>query len=137
MRRLQISKLLLTILVVTFSLIPLSGYSESLVAHKSLGAENLDVNQVKRIFLGKITRLDSGETVRPCYLADDAFFSMIGKTASQFDAYWNKRIFSGTGIKPAMLESISSVLDFVVNNEGAICYATGATAGDGMVTLNF
>ncbi|WNO10764.1 hypothetical protein [Teredinibacter sp. KSP-S5-2] len=137
MRRLYIAKLFVTVLVATFSLIPVFSHSETLVAHKSLSAESLDINQVKRIFLGKITRLDSGETVRPCYLADDAFFNVIEKTASQFDAYWNKRIFSGTGIKPAMLESVSSVLDFVENNEGAICYATGAQAGDGMVTLSF
>ncbi len=63
--------------------------------------EQLNLDDVARIFLGKVTRYPSGEEVEPLNMdpSDPSFTKfarvVLNKTPSQLKAYWAKRIFTG------------------------------------------
>lgn len=98
--------------------------------------DELDANSIKRIFLGKTKGFPSAGRALPLDLPSgtetkDAFLSkVVGKSQSQYDAYWSKLMFTGKGMPPKISASESEVLGLVAKNPNTIGFidATKVTA---------
>ena len=99
-----------------------------LIGHKDTPVDALSHKQIKRIFLGKTTRWDNGESIVPCIHETDSdasrffFNNIINKSVARFGRYWNKQLFSGNGVPPKMFETGEEIVDFVKANKGALCF---------------
>lgn len=90
--------------------------------------EELNVDDVARIFLGKVTRYPSGAEVVPLGLdpADPAFARfarlVLKKSPAQLKAYWAKRVFTGKGKPPRRVESRAALLELVESHQRYLAY---------------
>jgi ABC-type phosphate transport system substrate-binding protein len=70
----------------------------------------------------------NGETLRPIdlsskYVARDQFTKdVIRKSPSQLRTYWNQQVFSGKGVPPPEVDSVTDVVGYVLANPGAVGY---------------
>ena len=125
--------------IITMAIVALAFTHQSSIADPGIivnagVADSITAKELKRIFLGKTTVWKNGLPVRPCFLdkepAASSFFSTaVKRSRTKYDAYWNKKIFSGDGIKPASFDSEKSVADFASNNKGAICFSDTSVVG--------
>lgn len=84
-------------------------------------------------FLKKITRWSNGTSIRPADLsyssaARRAFSRFVlNRSAGAVRAYWQQRIFAGLDVPPPHFDRDDDIVRYVLNNEGAIGYATAST----------
>ncbi|MEA5097677.1 MAG: phosphate ABC transporter substrate-binding protein [Burkholderiaceae bacterium] len=75
----------------------------------------LNNNQAADIFLGKTSRLPTGEAVVPVDqtdgsdIWDEFYMKLIGKSPAQIKSYWSKIIFTGKGQPPRELMDSKAV----------------------------
>ncbi len=115
----------------------------SVIVHPS-NTSNLDINQVKRIFLGKQAKFDNGSKAVP--VNQDASSdsrqnfdkSLLGRSSSQVSAYWSKLVFTGKGIPPKEVKSDAEAIELVSKNVDMIAYIDSSNAAPSVkvVTLN-
>ncbi|HNX98170.1 MAG TPA: ABC transporter substrate-binding protein [Candidatus Aminicenantes bacterium] len=79
------------------------------------------------LFLGKKTTLPGGGAAVVVLMeggaAHNAFLSgLVKKNSSQFDSYWKKVIFTGTGASPRYVKGEAEMLEAVKGNVNAIGY---------------
>ena len=90
--------------------------------------EDLQLEDVARIFLGKVTRYPSGEVVEPLNLdPDDPSYAefarkVLNKTPAQLKAYWAKRIFTGKGKPPRTITSSEELRALVSSDKRYLSY---------------
>lgn len=107
-----------------------------IVANKNVPAASLAADDIKQIFLGHKTTWDNGDkimfVVQDRTDACDAFLkSYIQKSASQYDNYWKKQVFTGKGKAPQSFSSDKEVVEYVANTPGAVGYiSSSASAGN-------
>lgn len=110
-----------------------------------IGSPGLSVNsltreQVRAIFLGKTTRLPSGELVTAVAQngnssVEEMFYQdIIGKTPRQFKIHWTKIRFQGKQHPPEFLANDAAVRDRVAHSSGVIGLITN-TAADSSVKI--
>jgi len=103
--------------------------------------QSLTPDQLRKIFLKKMVKWDSGTTVIPVDQAANApvraVFTKIvhNKPVSAIASYWQQQIFAGREVPPAEKAGDSAVLAFVKANPGAIGYVTGGTSTAGVKVL--
>ena len=109
-------------------------------------AEN-DVRAIKRselaaIFLGRKSTWDSGRRIIPTLQSEknsvtrDFLRDVLGKSLSQYRAYWKRRLFSGGGAVPKPLQTSAEVIAFVGSHRGAIGFVEKSTeTNDKVVAL--
>lgn len=105
-------------------------------------ASNLDAELVKKIFLGKVSRVGANKT-QSCMLEEkdevlsDFYQNVLGKSASAYQAYWNRMLYSGKAVPPKTFESREELMRFVANNRGGICFISdGSGLPDGVVKVS-
>lgn len=90
--------------------------------------EQLKLEDVARIFLGKVTRYPSGETVEPLNMdpSDPSFAQfarvVLNKSTAQLKAYWAKRIFTGKGKPPRNIASTEELRALVASDKRYLSY---------------
>jgi hypothetical protein len=94
-----------------------------LVGHTSV-SETLSEDEVKQIFLGRMTRKD-GHTLVFVIFKEKKVYSeflktYIGKTITQYANYWKKQVFTGKGRMPKMFSESTELLEFIESHEGAL-----------------
>lgn len=108
-----------------------------LICHKGMPVTKLDKPTIENVFLGKTTKIaDEGKdavkvtlTIHKEGAVHDSFLkSCLNKTASQFDSYWKKQVFSGKGTMPKAFEKDKDVIEFVGKTEGAVGYIAVETS---------
>ena len=88
---------------------------------------------VKRIFLGKMKSFSNGGSIAAVDVSNtsptrEAFNkAALKKSSSQVKAYWSKRVFSGKGTPPKVLDSDAKIKEFVAANPNAIGYIDSAS----------
>ena len=118
---------IVAILAITV-LAPFAAASEFvLVVHKDNPQSSLSENEVKNIFLGKITRWSNGVPIAMVTQENPdvhEFFvrNMVNKTGQQYATYWKKALFTGTGTPPPVLKNDAEVKTFVATQAGGIGY---------------
>ncbi len=121
------SKIAITLTLLLMMVNPLRA-SELVVITSTDNVEELNLDDVSRIFLGKVNSYPSGEEVIPLNLdpADPSFaeFSRIvlKKSPSQLKAYWAKRIFTGRGKPPRTISTVAELRELVASDKRYLSY---------------
>ncbi len=98
------------------------------IVNPQLKLSELDRDFVRDVYLKKISEWDRGGVVHPVDLdtkfpARERFTrEVVRKTPAQLRSYWNQQVFSGKGVPPPEVQSVTAVVDYVIANEGAIGY---------------
>jgi ABC-type phosphate transport system substrate-binding protein len=107
------------------------------IVNASNPVSSLTKDQVSRMFLKKVQKWDSGQSVVPVDQDANspvrAVFSkdVHGKAVSAVASFWQQQIFAGRDVPPAEKAGDAAVLAFVRGNPNAIGYVSeGAATGD-------
>ncbi len=115
-------------LILTMMLLHPVRAQELVVVTAADNTEQLNLDDVARIFLGKVTRYPSGEEVEPLNMdpSDPGFAKfarvVLKKTPSQLKAYWAKRIFTGKGKPPRSISNAAELRALVASNKRYLTY---------------
>jgi hypothetical protein len=82
----------------------------------------LSASDIKALYLGKSKQLKAFDQAKGSDIRKTFMNEVVGKTESQFKAYWSKRIFSGKGSPPKMLSSDAAIKSQVAGSDEAIGY---------------
>jgi ABC-type phosphate transport system substrate-binding protein len=102
--------------------------SYRVIVHPDNPVTSIDKDFLRDVYLKKATEWSSGETIRPIDLSAkfhvrDVFtHEILHKTPSQLKNYWNQQIFSGKNVPPIEAESTTDVINYVLENPGAVGY---------------
>ncbi|WP_394224422.1 phosphate ABC transporter substrate-binding protein [Alteromonas gracilis] len=86
----------------------------------------IDFDTVKKIYLGKVKAFPDGNRVIPLTFEQgnvirDAFnINVLGKSESQYSAFWSKLVFTGRGTPPKMIATEDEMLSLVATNPNTI-----------------
>ena len=90
--------------------------------------EELQLEDIARIYLGKVSRFPSGAEVVPLDLdpSDPSYVRfarlVLKKTPAQLKAYWAKRIFTGKGKPPRTLQNREELRALVASHRRYLSY---------------
>ncbi len=99
-----------------------------MIVNPQLKITEVDRDFVRDVYLKKVTEWDRGGVVHPVDLdskfpARERFtHDVVRKTPAQLRSYWNQQVFSGKGVPPPEVQSVTAVVDYVLSNDGAIGY---------------
>ncbi len=133
------------LLILSLVIVPtFSALAEVSVIVNPANSNSLDKGQLKRIWLGKMKSYPDGGSVMILDQANgaatrDEFLSkVIGKSGSQYKAYWSKLLFTGKGKPPKELSSDADIIAEISKSPGAIGYInSSAVTGDVKVIATF
>ena len=87
---------------------------------------SIDLELVKRIYLGKSKAFPDGSRAIPLTfetgngLRDTFNKDVLGKSESQYSAFWSKLVFTGRGTPPEMISNEEEMLTLVATNPNTI-----------------
>lgn len=116
-------------------------YADVAVVVNSANASAVSDSEISRVFLGKLKKFSSGDSVTPVNskmggaVRNEFEQKVLRKSSSQVKAYWSKLVFSGKGKPPKEFGSDAEVLQFVAANPGAIGYVDAASVNDTVKVL--
>lgn len=121
-----------------------AAYAEmAVIVHKS-NADELNQEQIQRIYLGKTKGFPSAGKAVPldlpqgAALRSDFLAKVVKKTQSQYTAYWAKLMFTGKGVPPKEMDSDKEIIELVAKNPNLIGYVDAANVtGDVRVVATF
>jgi ABC-type phosphate transport system substrate-binding protein len=90
------------------------------IVNPGSGVSSLTRSEVKALYLGKSKSLKPFDQAKGSKIREKFIDKVVGKSESQFKAYWSKKIFSGKGTPPKVLGSNSAVKSRVAGSVGAI-----------------
>jgi len=114
----------------------------SIIVHPS-NANNINKDDVVRIFLGKQAEFANGSKATPVAQAENndatnKFVSQVlNKTPAQLKSYWAKRVFTGQGEPPESLNGDDELINKVAQSPDAIGFISGAGNDQVKVVLSF
>lgn len=100
-----------------------------LIAHKGVPVDSLSPDEIRNIFLGKAIDWPDHSLIQTVLFSDPEihqFFvrKYVKKTDRQFDAWWRRKLFEGTGMIPPAYGSAKEILNFVAGTKGCIGYVS-------------
>ena len=107
---------------------PARGSGFVIIVHPSNRVGSVDRGFLRDAWLRKQVTWGSGETLRPVDLSrrqavrDRFTRDVLKKTPTQLRSYWNRQIFSGSGVPPVERANEAAVIAYVLANKGAIGY---------------
>src|SRR5687767_15918639 len=123
-------------LVIVWSAIALAdartheGAGYRVVVHPSNPIARVEKRFLTQVFLKKITRWPSNETIRPVDLAADSDIrklfveDVMNRSIGSLVNFWQQQIFSGRNVPPPELESEKAVIEFILSHPGAVGYVS-------------
>ncbi len=109
-------------------------WAETAVVVGANSGASVSKADIKAIYLGKNKSLKPVDQ-KPGSAKRVAFIKkVVGKSESQFKAFWSQKIFSGKGTPPPVMGSDSAVKRHVASNPNAIGFID-ASAVDGSVKV--
>lgn len=109
-----------------FTLFVSDALADGVVVIGNVGVNKLDTVAVKRIFTGKLIKLDGVDVtavnVRPSPLRDHFLQTFLKQNDEKYTAYWAIRSFVGKGAPPLELPNGAEVVKYVQSTPGAIGY---------------
>lgn len=111
------------------------------IANNSVPTDAVTAGDLQNIFLGRTTTWSDGSAVAAAVIdggatADEFLKSYVKKSPSQFQAFWKKAVFTGTGTPPEEFASDADILAYVAGTAGAVGFVSDATAPDGVKVLS-
>ena len=98
-----------------------------IIVNTSVTETTLSGKKIEDIFLGKVVQWSDNAAIHVVTVKDakihQAFLEQyLKKSESQWNAYWKRLVFTGTGILPEQAETQQALLDYVAKTKGAIGY---------------
>ncbi len=112
--------------------------SYALILNSDSEREHISFQDVRSIYLGKMTLWEDGSRVQPCMLREkeramQGFIkSSLGKSVYQYRAYWKRKLFSGGGTVPKTFRTTKSLLQYVKRTPGAIGVISAGSQTEGV-----
>ncbi len=106
------------------------------IVHPAVTDTALSPVDLKDVLLGSITKWPgAGIAIKLVVLADGPLHTKLIKdftqrTPDQFEKFWKKRVFTGTGVMPALARDEAELVAYVAANPGAIGYVSPASVTD-------
>lgn len=106
-----------------------------IIANMDVPVNSLTADAVKQIFLGNKTAWENGEKIvfvvqDRTDAGDDFLETYVKKTASQYENYWKRQVFTGKGKAPRSFSSDQELVRFVARTPGTVGYiSSGADTG--------
>ena len=99
--------------------------SPVVIVHPGVDVDQLNVQQVRKIFMGKVVKWDNGDRIRLATMggggrSKEFLATYINKTPKQYFTTWKRAVFSGTGHMPASFETEAEMIAFVARTKGAV-----------------
>ncbi|MDA0204136.1 MAG: hypothetical protein O3A53_06570 [Acidobacteria bacterium] len=109
------------------------------IANPNLADTEVSGSDMRRIFLGAVTRID-GKPVQPVVArSGDAHKQFVadwlGKTESGLQNYFRTLVFTGKGSPPKSFATTVEIIDYIASTEGAIGYVSLDANLTGVVRL--
>ncbi len=129
-------KAIITLTLLAILALPVFSKAESesvlVITNGSVEVSSLERDDIKKIFLGQKTTWNDGSkiifVVQDRTKAGDIFLkTYLQRTASQYDNYWKKQVFTGKGRAPYSFSSNQELVEFVSRTPGAIGYVLDTT----------
>ena len=101
---------------------------------------SIDLELVKRIYLGKSKAFPDGSRVIPLTfetgndLRDTFNKDALGKSEAQYSVFWSKLVFTGRGTPPEMISNEQEMLTLVATNPNTIGFVDESKV-DGSVKI--
>ncbi len=139
----KITGLVTAFIVGIFLLFPCTGGADDVViiTNKSVSADSLKEEDVKNIFIGKVTSWNDNQKINFATLPNGdeihkAFLKkFIKRTPEQYSRYWKKQIFTGKSRIPKSFQTEKDMLEFVAGTKGAVGYASTSQITDDIKVL--
>jgi ABC-type phosphate transport system substrate-binding protein len=99
-------------------------------------ASATDMDTIQRIYLGKLKAFPDGSKALPLTYEQgdgtrEAFNnSVLGKSESQYSAFWSKLVFTGRGTPPEMVASQEEMVKLVGTNPNTIGFVDESLVND-------
>ena len=103
-----------------------------IVGNKNVAVSSINKDMLKAIFNGSKTTWDDGSKIDFFVLVKGSdvhksfLKGFLNTSPSQFERYWRKQVFTGTGSLPKAFNSESDLLSHVAANDGAIGYVSAS-----------
>lgn len=129
-------KLFMRLLLVALLSWTATAFAEFVVIVHPSNQDNLNLEMVQRIYLGKTKGFPTAGKAVPLDLlpADAAragfLANVVKKTQPQYTAYWAKLMFTGKGIPPKQIESEKELVMLVSKNPNLIGYVDASAVTD-------
>ncbi len=98
----------------------------AIVVNKANSLDNVSLESLKKIYIGKITVFPGGEQIVPAECANlrSSFYQrLLDWTPRRVKEQWLRIVFSGgSAIPPVSLKNADDVRNFVSRTSGAICF---------------
>ena len=110
------------------------------IAHAGVADAAVTAADLQAIFLGKQTTWSDGATIELGVLgggpvAEEFLKTYVRKTGSQFQTFWKKAVFSGTGTAPREFGTSAELAAWVAATPGAVGFVADGAASDGCKVL--
>jgi ABC-type phosphate transport system substrate-binding protein len=97
------------------------------IVHPEVADGSLTTEDVKNVLLGNMTKWRHGAVIKLVVLTEGPIQTEVvrdftQRTPEQFDKFWKRQVFTGTGIMPAQAKTDAEVITYVAANPGAIGY---------------
>jgi len=111
-----------------------------IIVSPASGISSISQKQAKRIFLGKMKKVNGKALVaidqNEGSASRDAFYkTVVKKSESQLKSYWSTRIFSGKGTPPKSVKNDDEVKSWVSANADAIGYTDSSKVDASVVVV--
>jgi ABC-type phosphate transport system substrate-binding protein len=110
------------------------------IANKGVSSGSISKDQLKRIYLGKLSRWDNGDKVNFCLVKSDLLEQFtqdyLGQSAMNYLKYWKKLVFTGKGSMPPFLEKDEDVIQFVAETKGAVGFVPSGANTDSVKVMS-
>lgn len=123
-------------------LCPLVSQADVLVVVSAKSAlTTLDKNQVRDVFLGKVTSLPDGRSAalidqpESSPLREEFYSKVTNKSAAQAKAYWAKLSFTGRGVPPHESADSGDIKKMINSTPGAIGYIEKSALDDSVKVI--
>jgi ABC-type phosphate transport system substrate-binding protein len=111
-----------------------------IIANKGVSESTVSKDQLKRIYLGKMSRWSNGDKVDFCLVKTDIVEEFtdqyLGYSANNYVKYWKKLVFTGKGSMPPFYDKAEDVVNFVANTKGAVGFVPAGVNTDSVKILN-
>lgn len=112
--------------------ISISAHADVAVIVHPSNNDALDQEMISKIFLGKTKAFPTTGSAVPLDLADseaikeDFQNKVLKKNKSQYNAYWAKLLFTGSGTPPKEIDDQRKMIELIKNNPNLIGYIDSA-----------
>ena len=123
--------------IVMLVIAPLANAGSVIVVHAA-NSGDISKSDVKKIYLGKKGAFNNGTPATPITLPEgneqrgNFNKSILGKSPSQYVAYWAKMVFTGNANPPKEVASMKEMKDAIAADPGAIGFIDESMVDDSL-----